>query len=517
MKQFYTFLFVPLTFSPAAAQLVYKDVAGIFYNRCTKCHHVGGGAPFSMMNYSETAPWALLIQNALQTGKMPPWPPDTTYTRFLHERIITASEKNAIFQWINDGTLAGDTTLAPAPPVYPKYKLYGTPDLILKVPNFPSNAGSNDAYNCFSLPTGLTQDRILRAFEIVPGNAALIHHVVVKVDTVGNTSSNTTGSCYNQPGHFSMGGYAPGAPPSVYPSGAQLKMGMRIKAGSKINMQMHYPAGSAGQIDSTQIRLYFYPVGASGIRQIYSNTFLQNWNMIIPPNTVQTFTAQYPSGSGTLPSDISIYSSFPHAHQVNKSMLIYAYRSNPPDTIPLIHIPNWDFDWQGSYIHRNMVKIPAGYKLFSRHVYDNTTNNPNNPNNPPQLVTAGTDTKDEMLFDSFEWAYYQPGDELIDIGSLLANDSLLTPMPMQEIESPQIATYVYPNPACESATIVIMSENIADCELKLFDIFGKEVQAEIKRSDVFTVGQGMLPAGLYFYRVKAGKNTGAGKLFFITE
>lgn len=516
MKRLYALFFLSAAFFSASAQLVYKDVAGIFYNRCTKCHHSGGGAPFSMMNYSETAPWASLIQLDLQNGKMPPWPPDTTYTRFLHERIITTSEKNAILQWITDGVLKGDTTLAPPAPAYTKYKLCGTPDLVLKIPNFPSNASSNDAYNCFALPTGLTQDRILRAFEIVPGNGALIHHVVVKVDTVGNTSTNTSGTCYSQPGHFGMGGYAPGAPPSVYPSGAQLKMGMRIKAGSKINMQMHYPAGSAGQVDSSQLRLYFYPVGTPGIRPIYSNTFLQNWNLVIPANTVQTFTAQYPS-SGTLPTAISIYGSSPHAHQVNKSMLVYAYRQSPPDTIPLIHIPDWDFDWQGLYIHPNMVKIPAGYKLFSKHVYDNTTNNPNNPNNPPQLVTAGQDTKDEMLFDSFEWTYYQAGDELIDIGGLLANDSLLTPTAVQEIMPSQVATYAYPNPAAASATVVVMSESIDACELKLFDMFGKEVDVDVKRSDVFIVNRGSLPAGVYFYSVKAGQNTGSGKIIFMND
>src|SRR5688572_27225440 len=120
------------------AQTTYKDVAGIFYKRCTSCHHVNGGAPFSMMNYSETAPYAASVKNALLTGKMPPWSPDTSYTRFLHERIITSSEKNAIIDWINTGYTKGDTTLAPVAPVYTsKYKLRGKPDLIIKVPSFP--------------------------------------------------------------------------------------------------------------------------------------------------------------------------------------------------------------------------------------------------------------------------------------------------------------------------------------------------------------------------------------------
>ncbi|MEW6470607.1 MAG: T9SS type A sorting domain-containing protein, partial [Bacteroidota bacterium] len=125
--------------------------------------------------------------------------------------------------------------------------------------------------------------------------------------------------------------------------------------------------------------------------------------------------------------------------------------------------------------------------------------------------------KDEMLFDSFEWTYYQPGDELIDIGSLLANDSLLTPTAVQEITSAQVATYAYPNPAAESVTVVVMSESIENCELKLFDMFGKEVRAEVKRSDVFTIGRGTMPSGVYFYEVKAGKNTGGGKIIFMPE
>src|SRR3990167_1080834 len=159
MKSIYTVLFSTCISFTSFAQLVYKDVAGIFYTRCTMCHHPDGGAPFSMMNYSETFPKTSLIQTNLNNGKMPPWPPDTTYTRLLHERIITTTEKENILNWIADGAQKGYTTIAsgcPPAPVYTQYHLSGTPDLILKVPAFPSNATSSDVYNCFSLPTGLT-------------------------------------------------------------------------------------------------------------------------------------------------------------------------------------------------------------------------------------------------------------------------------------------------------------------------------------------------------------------------
>src|SRR5687767_4061845 len=170
MKKLFAVLF-GLTSLSVSAQLEYKDEAGIFYNRCTYCHHANGGAPMPLMNYSETFPWTSNIQTQLSMNTMPPWPPDTTYTRLLHERIITSSEKAAILSWISTGAVMGDTTQAPAAPVYTQFYLNGVPDLVLQIPTFASNATANsDAYNCFALPTGLTQDRVLRAFEIIPSD-----------------------------------------------------------------------------------------------------------------------------------------------------------------------------------------------------------------------------------------------------------------------------------------------------------------------------------------------------------
>ena len=519
MRKIYFLFLLSVSISlSSSAQLVYKDVAGIFYSRCTSCHHTNGGAPFAMMSYSETAPYAATIQSDLNSGKMPPWPPDTNYTRFLHERIITQTEKSAILSWIGSGAQMGDTTQAPIPPVYTVYHLKGTPDLILKVPAFASNATSQDAYNCFALPTGLIQDRYLRAFEIVPNNPAILHHTVVNADTTGAVTSDLSGGCFAEPGQFGIGGFAPGTPPTVFSGKAPLKIGMRIKAGSKIIMQQHYPLGSAGQIDSTEIRLYFYPVGTTGIRPIYVNTFLQNWLMNIPANNVVTYTAKYPTNSTTLPAAISIYASSPHAHKVNRSMLVYAYKANPVDTIPLIRIPNWDFDWQGMYTHKHMVKVPAGYKLGSKHVYDNTTNNPNNPSNPPVAVSAGTSTSNEMLFDAFQWLVYQAGDDTIDIETLLSTDSLLNSTPELPFFSSTITSYVYPNPINESTTLIVTNELAKNCTLKIFDIYGKEVPMEITRTaDAFLIRRGKTASGTYFYELKSAKFSGSGKIILTPQ
>ena len=51
MKKIYTLLISAVISMNVSAQ-VYSDVAGIFYNRCTQCHHQNQHAP-SFMYYSE--------------------------------------------------------------------------------------------------------------------------------------------------------------------------------------------------------------------------------------------------------------------------------------------------------------------------------------------------------------------------------------------------------------------------------------------------------------------------------
>ncbi|MFI5151280.1 MAG: T9SS type A sorting domain-containing protein [Bacteroidia bacterium] len=498
------------------AQTAYKDVASIFYNRCTTCHHAGQHGQ-SMMNYSETQPYITLIQHDLSTSHMPPWPPDTLYTRFIHEHIITTSEKSAILAWISGGALKGDTTLAPAAPIYPTgAKLIGTPDLILTIPTFTSNATTTvDAYNCFALPSGLTADRILRAYEIIPGNIPIVHHVVVTIDTTGSVSSSTAGNCFNQPGQIGIGGYTPGCSPTIFPSQAPLMAGIRIKSGSKLILQIHYPAGTVGQKDSTQIRLFFYPVGTTGIRPMHVTTNLQNWSIGVPANTIMPFTAKYPS-SGGLPGAVSIFALEPHSHKVCTSMRICAYNNVPTDTIPLINVPKWDFNWQGFYTYPKMVKVPAGYTLYARHIYDNTTANPNNPFSPPQLITAGTSTTNEMLFDSFMWLNYQAGDDTINIAHIIDSDPLMTGIPEHNNPGQKITSVVYPNPSNGQAVIYITNiEQLKNCELHIYNMVGKEVHAQKlpnASADGFHIEAGVLAPGVYLYNIRSGTFSGSGKL-----
>ena len=500
MKKIYLILFSIIAIISGytvKAQTVYADVAPIFYSRCTSCHHEHQHAP-SMMNYSETVSNSTLMLSDLTAGKMPPWPPDTAYTRFNHEHIITASEKSAILNWLNHGATMGDTTLAPVPPVYPQYQLNGTPDLILKIPTFTSNASTSDAYNCFSIPTNLTQNRILRAFEIVPGNAPIVHHVVIDVDSTGTDASDLSGGCFATPSNcYTLGFYVPGAAPTVYPGQSPLKAGVIIKAGSNFRLQIHYPSGTAGQLDSTQIRLYFYPIGTTGVRPIYTTVPMQNWNMNIAANTTATYTANY-----VLPADVSLFGVGPHSHKVCTAITQFAFHTI--DTIPLIRIKDWNFSWQGFYSFPKLLKIPTGYKILTSHFYDNTTANPNNPFSPPQTVTAGTSTTNEMLFDGVQYLIYQAGDENIDVASLLDNDPLLTTtVGISEIPS-DFHWYVYPNPASDKINIYLSKSS--EYKISIYTITGQNI-LQTKTSDNFTViDTKNIAEGLYILEIMDTKS-----------
>jgi tetratricopeptide (TPR) repeat protein len=62
----------------------------------------------------------------------------------------------------------------------------------------------------------------------------------------------------------------------------------------------------------------------------------------------------------------------------------------------LIHIPQWNLNWQAVYRYAQPVLLPKGTVVSMRYVYDNSADNPLNPNRPPVRVKAGNRSSDEM-------------------------------------------------------------------------------------------------------------------------
>ena len=395
-----------------------EDIAPIIYGKCLQCHYNGGIAPLTLETYSSTVSNAGIIQHVTSNGEMPPWPPDTLFRRYSFENTLSFDEINTITDWITNGVPLGDTLLLPPLPTFTNSSSLGLADLELQIPNYISTASANsDDYVCFSIPTGLVQDKKIRAIEVIPGNLQAVHHVLVSIDPFPNNSVVTTPNCMGPQGDL-IYSYAPGALPLVYPNLVNNTFGVELTANSSISLNMHYPEGSAGQLDSTKVKFYFYSQNTV-IREI-SNDFLINEGLfgvpfILPPNQITEITGSF----GPTTQDYSFMSVFPHMHLLGSDIECVAITPTN-DTINLIRINNWDFEWQGDYYFEKFIKIPAGSIIYAKGHYDNTISS-TNPN--PLSVQSGFNTEDEMFICIFQFLPYQIGDENISIddGSISTN------------------------------------------------------------------------------------------------
>jgi len=290
-----------------------------------------------------------------------------------------------------------------------------------------------------------------------------VHHVLAYIDT-GSGGATITQDCMGVEGNL-FAGYTPGAEPTIFPNGANVKMGVKLPAGADIIVQMHYPKGSAGTVDSTKLNFFFYPTGTTGVREVYTDPILSQWVFYIPANATPTFTTSYPPNGGVLPYDFSILSVFPHMHLIGEEITSYAVTPSN-DTIPFERINNWDFEWQGFYNFKNILKVPAGSRMYAIAKYNNTSSNPNNPNNPPQLVIPGEATTDEMFLVFFQYLPYQQGDENLNLDSLLS-------VGIEDKPSFNKLS-IFPNPTADKFQILLPFKG--ELNLKILNTDGKIVK-----------------------------------------
>jgi Flp pilus assembly protein TadD len=93
--------------------------------------------------------------------------------------------------------------------------------------------------------------------------------------------------------------------------------------------------------------------------------------------------------------DVEVLAIYPHAHYLGRDLQGTA---TLPDgsTKSLIHIENWDLNWQAVFRYTAPVSLPKGTAISMRFRYDNSAENTRNPHHPPERVVAGNRAVDEM-------------------------------------------------------------------------------------------------------------------------
>jgi hypothetical protein len=375
-----------------------KEVVRIFQANCQSCHHDGDIAPFSLMTYGDAAQRAMDIRLMVRTHQMPPWKPTTGVGDFAAARVLTQQEIDTISQWAANGAPEGNPTDLPEPLQFNSNWSIGQPDAVFGEATAFTPPPGRDTYRCFSIPSNVTSDRYVAGIDVKPGDRQTVHHVIAFLDTNGATTNfggkdgapgydcfGNAGFEPTDPQAAALGGWAPGARPSLLPEGVSMK----LPANARIVLQVHYhPHGDAPQPDKTQIGVYYSKTKPKKLLQIVP--LIQRTFTIPPNNSNYKVSVSYP-----IIAQAHVVFIAPHMHLLGRKMHVQTTSLNGVVN-PLIDIQDWDFNWQGQYQYKEPVALPYLGSLSLEAFYDNSDGNFRNPNNPPKAVSWGEATTDEM-------------------------------------------------------------------------------------------------------------------------
>src|SRR5713101_101351 len=372
-----------------------REIVPLLQQHCQECHRAGGAAPFVLERYEHVYQRRDKILESVEKRRMPPWKALPGYGDLLGERRLSDAEIATVARWVAGGAREGAPGDRPLPRTFTNAAGIAAPDVVLRPEqSFTVPARAGDLYRCFSVQTSFGEDRYFTAADVVPGNSKIVHHVLAMVDPEGHSAHIPSRDglpgypCFGGPGfriHGYLGGWAPGARPWILPEG----VAMLLPKGARVVFQLHYhnPRLTA-ETDHSELRLR----AANGpVPKRLRFMRVGQFQLRIPAGA-----ARHEIEAGSFVGQpMRIIAIHPHMHRLGREMKVWAKASDDSVT-PLIHIDDWDFNWQGFYFYRTPVTLPVGTWIELMAAWDNSAANPRNPNQPPRDVYWGERTVDEM-------------------------------------------------------------------------------------------------------------------------
>jgi mono/diheme cytochrome c family protein len=407
----------PIEFGSAAASgdiTYHKHIAPILQKNCQGCHRPGEVGPFALTNYKQARRWSADIVEFTRSKQMPPWMPGGGVA-MKGERKLSDAEIATLAKWEAAGCPEGDPKDAPPAPDFTDGWRLGKPDLVLSPSeDFHLGPSGDDLFRCFVIPTGLTEDKWITAWDVKPGNPRIVHHTQHFWDTSGmgrelerkhklkedpasadrgpgyptsmgvgfipsvNTKNGTPGRVGN------IGGWVPGQSLGHLPQGS----GWFIPKNSDFILFTHFHRDGRPSTERTKVGLYFAKGPVEQPWQMAVVNGMKPWEKI--PAGAKNHMQR---GAVYLHTDAILHGVMPHLHMMGKSVRM---TMTPPGGKPvvLLDVPAWNYRWQESYLFREPIRAKAGTKLEIEAVFDNSAAGAKD-------VLFGEQTTNEMLYGFF--------------------------------------------------------------------------------------------------------------------
>lgn len=353
-----------------------EHVAPILRQRCEVCHRPGQVAPFALQTYAQARRWSASIPEAVEDLRMPPWHADPRFGHFANDRRLTARERATLIAWVEQGTPEGDPAKLPPPREWPEGWTIGEPDAIFAMPEpYTVKADGALPYQRFRVETGFTEEKWVKAIELMPGERSVIHHIIVYLRDAAR------GDGFENMEHFAS--YAPGDLATRLPEGTA----KRIPAGAELVFELHYTPIGKVVVDRSRVGFVFAD-GPPKYRVV--TQAIPNMQFQIPPGA----DAHEVKSKREFSRDVVLLGFLPHMHLRGKDFTYTATYPDDREPEVLLSVPRYDFAWQSYYWLAEPKPLPKGTRIDCVAHFDNSTSN-------PALTEA--DTREEVRWGEQTW------------------------------------------------------------------------------------------------------------------
>ena len=392
-----TFFAIGFVAGGVNGQTYTAEVADIINENCVVCHRQGGIGPMSFETYEQVRPWAPLIAMKVASREMPPYAYDhgIGIQDLQGDWRLAQQDIDSIVEWVNSGSKYGNPDTLVASPDLGDTEAwsfegdFGAPDAIIPSVAIDIPANGNDLWHKHLVPTGLTEDRCIKAVQVKPrGEAkAVVHHANSNVVIDGGREGMLT--------EYAMGKWGEIVPEGVcriLPGNAEIRWDIHMFPGGLGAMA----PGSVIKDNVVEIGLWLYSDEESKAlkyKQDLSLYRLGNQDDLVVPPHGYAMT----QGFHSFDHPVRLDSFQPHGHLRMNAASLEIFYPETGRTEQVSQISKWSATWHHSHLYSPEAAplIPAGAVIILKQWYDNTAENPNNPD-PDMYVMGGSRTGDEM-------------------------------------------------------------------------------------------------------------------------